>query len=125
MPLLLSVTSIVDGRFPVLPIFVKSSSELRESISYPSSSVPLAPLSTMDISGLRLADPGLLESFSFRRVARPYMLTDLRSEGSLGSRDWTAEGSIEYSIEDSLVRGEAKSADKRRGRCRGTAIGMQ
>jgi hypothetical protein len=49
------------------------------------------------------------------------MLTDLRSEGNRGSRDWTAEGSIEYSIEDCFVRG-ARSAGRGRGLSRGKAI---
>ena len=49
------------------------------------------------------------------------MLTDLRSEGSCGIRDWTAEGSIEYSIEDCFVR--ANSANRGRVLSWGKAIG--
>ena len=124
MPLLLSVNSIVALPLPKLRIFVKSSSELNESISYPSSSVSLASLNTIAISGVRLPELGLLESVPFRCVARPYMLTDLRSEGNFGSRDLTAKGSIEYNIEACLVLA-AKSADKGRCRCRGAAIGTQ
>jgi hypothetical protein len=91
-------------------MLVKSSSELKLSISYPISSV-LVLLSTIAISGVLLPDPGRLESL--RRVARPYILTDLRSEGILGSRDCTAEGSKEYSIEECFV-GE-NSAERGRG----------
>lgn len=51
------------------------------------------------------------------------MLTDLRSEGNRGSLDWTAEGSIEYNIDDRLVLG-AKTADEGRGSWPGEAIGI-
>jgi hypothetical protein len=50
-----------------------------------------------------------------RLVASLYMETERRSEGRRGNRDWTADGSMEYSIEASFVRG-AKSAERGRFR---------
>jgi hypothetical protein len=70
-------------------------------------------------SGVRAPDPGV-EAELFLRVGIPYKLTERRSEGSLGSRDCTADGRIEYSIEGDLGCGR-NSAERVRGWdvCRG------
>lgn len=77
---------------------------------------PPAPLNTIaDVySGVRAPEAGL-DSAGLRLVANPYIETERRSDGRRGSRDWTADGRIEYSIEASLVRG-AKSAERGRFR---------
>jgi hypothetical protein len=82
---------------------------------YSATSSFLSPLNTIaDVnpaSGIRDPELGLeSEAEDFRLAASPYMLTDLRSDGRRGSRDRTADGSIEYSI-DSFCR-EAKSAER-------------
>ena len=55
-----------------------------------------APLNTIAdaYSAVRAPDAGL-ESADLRLVAKPYIETERRSEGSRGNRDWTADGSME------------------------------
>jgi hypothetical protein len=73
-----------------------------------------APLSTIADAYSGVRDPGAgLESGALRRVAMPYIDTERRSEGRRGSRDLTADGRIEYSIDASFTRG-AKSAERGR-----------
>lgn len=52
-----------------------------------------------------------LESADLLLVPSRYMETERRKDGSRGSRDFTADGSREYSIETS-VGGGAKSAGR-------------
>jgi len=121
MPLLLSVSSIL-GVCRSLPVFVCGTSSSLEverlSIKYPviSSSLLNAPalLSTIadEYSGVRAPETGL-ESVDLRLVASPYIETERRSDDRRGKRDWTADGSMEYSIEASIVCG-AKSAESGR-----------
>jgi hypothetical protein len=75
-----------------------------------------APLRTIAdaYSGVREPEAGL-ESAALRLVAKPYVETERRSDGRRGSRDLTAVGSMEYSIDASFVRG-AKSPEKGRFR---------
>ena len=73
-----------------------------------------APLSTIAdaYSGVRDPEAGF-DSGALRLVAIPYIDTERRNEGRRGSRDLTADGSMEYSIDASFARG-AKSAERGR-----------
>lgn len=62
-----------------------------------------------------------LDTADFLFRAMPYILTERRRDGRRGNRDCTAEGSNEYSIEGSLVRG--KKSD--RGRLVGGVAGFR
>jgi hypothetical protein len=123
MPLLLSVNFNPDGCLPLLALVCEISSSLeaeRLSTKYPAISSSVfkapAPLNTIaDVySGVRAPEADLKSTY-LRLVAKPYIDTERRSEGRRGSRNWTADGSIEYSIEASFVRG-AKSVESGRSR---------
>jgi hypothetical protein len=65
-------------------------------------------------SGVRGSDDWYDGPAILGRVVNPYILEDRRSEGRPGSRDLTAEGSMEKSIEGDLG-GSEESAEEGRG----------